>query len=130
MDAGAQAHRPARRAQPSAPSVSPAPDRGKRSASNEGGTLYTQDFDPVSDSLGLTAIFAALPLVTLFVLLGGLRMKAQWAALISLAVSMLVALDRLRHARGQTLLSAPRGRHVRPVPDHVDRHQRRSGSTT
>ena len=30
--------------------------------------MYTQDFNPVSDSLGLTAIFAALPVVTLFVL--------------------------------------------------------------
>jgi lactate permease len=54
--------------------------------------VYTQDFNPVSDSLGLTAIFAALPVLTLFVLLGGFKMKAQWAALISLAVAMLVAL--------------------------------------
>ena len=46
--------------------------------------MYTQDFNPVSDSLGLTSIFAVLPLLTLFVLLGGVRMKAQWAALISL----------------------------------------------
>jgi lactate permease len=54
--------------------------------------VYTQDFNPVSDSLGLTAIFAVLPILTLFVLLGGLKMKAQWAALISLAVAMLVAM--------------------------------------
>ena len=54
--------------------------------------MYTQDFNPVSDSLGLTAIFAALPILTLFVLLGGLKMKAQWAALISLGVAMAVAL--------------------------------------
>jgi L-lactate permease len=46
--------------------------------------VYTQDFDPVSSSLGLTAIFAALPLIALFLLLGGVRMKAQWAALIAL----------------------------------------------
>ncbi len=54
--------------------------------------MYTQDFDPVSDSLGLTSIFAALPLITLFVLLGGVKMKAQWAALISLGVAIIVAL--------------------------------------
>jgi lactate permease len=54
--------------------------------------VYTQDFDPVSSSLGLSAIFAALPLITLFVLLGGLKMKAHWAALISLAMAILVAL--------------------------------------
>ena len=35
--------------------------------------MYKQVFDPVSDSLGLSSIFAALPLITLFVLLGGLR---------------------------------------------------------
>ena len=42
--------------------------------------MYQQVYDPVSDSLGLTSIFAVLPLVVLFVLLGGVKMKAQWAA--------------------------------------------------
>ena len=54
--------------------------------------MYTQDFSPVSDSLGLTAIFAVLPLLTLFVLLGGLKVKAHWAALTSLGVAMVVAM--------------------------------------
>ena len=71
--------------------------------------MYTQDFNPVSDSLGLTAIFAALPVITLFVLLGGLRMKAQWAALISLGVAMLVALIVYGMPADQTLLSASEG---------------------
>ncbi|MBA2630617.1 MAG: L-lactate permease [Thermoleophilaceae bacterium] len=71
--------------------------------------MYTQNFDPVSDSLGLTAIFAALPVLTLFFLLGGLRMKAQWAALISLGVAMLVALIVYGMPLGQTLLSATEG---------------------
>ena len=71
--------------------------------------MYTQDFNPVSDSLGLTAIFAALPVITLFVLLGGLRMKAQWAALISLGVAMLVALIVYGMPVDQTLLSASEG---------------------
>ena len=35
--------------------------------------MYTQDFDPVSDSLGLSSIFAVLPVLALFVLLGGLQ---------------------------------------------------------
>jgi len=39
--------------------------------------MYKQVLDPVSHSLGLTSIFAVLPLLSLFVLLGGLRMKAQ-----------------------------------------------------
>src|SRR5436305_11055406 len=54
--------------------------------------MYRQVLDPVSHSLGLTSIFAVLPLVVLFVLLGVLRMKAQWASLITLVVSIVVAL--------------------------------------
>ncbi|UJA19682.1 L-lactate permease [Thermoleophilia bacterium SCSIO 60948] len=53
--------------------------------------MYQQVLDPVSDSLGLSSIFAVLPLLTLFVLLGGFRMKAQWAGLISLAVAVVIA---------------------------------------
>lgn len=71
--------------------------------------MYTQDFDPVSSSLGLTAIFAALPLITLFVLLGGLKMKAHWAALISLGVAVAVALIVYGMPFGQTALSASEG---------------------
>ena len=54
--------------------------------------MYKQVLDPLSHSLGLTAIFAVLPLVVLFVLLGGFRMKAQWASLIALGVSILIAI--------------------------------------
>jgi lactate permease len=71
--------------------------------------VYTQDFDPVSSSLGLTAIFAALPLIALFLLLGGVRMKAQWAALIALGVAMAVALIVYGMPVGQTALSATEG---------------------
>jgi len=71
--------------------------------------VYTQDFNPVSDSLALTSIFAVLPLLTLFVLLGGVKMKAQWAALISLAVAMIVALAVYGMPFGQTALSATEG---------------------
>ena len=35
--------------------------------------MYKQVFDPVGDSLGLSSIFAAIPIVVLFVLLGGSR---------------------------------------------------------
>ena len=54
--------------------------------------MYKQVLDPVSHSLGLTAIFALLPLAVLFVLLGVFRLKAQWAALIALGVSIIIAL--------------------------------------
>jgi lactate permease len=71
--------------------------------------VYTQDFNPVSDSLGLTAIFAVLPILTLFVLLGGLKMKAQWAALIALAMAMAVAMIVYGMPVDQTGLSALEG---------------------
>jgi lactate permease len=54
--------------------------------------MYRQVLDPVSHSLGLSSIFAVLPLLTLFVALGVLRMKAQWASLLSLAVALIVAI--------------------------------------
>jgi lactate permease len=71
--------------------------------------VYTQDFNPVSDSLGLTAIFAVLPILTLFVLLGGFKLKAQWAALIALGVAMAVALIVYGMPVDQTGLSALEG---------------------
>jgi lactate permease len=71
--------------------------------------VYTQNFDPVSDSLGLSSIFAVLPVLTLFILLGGLKMAAQWAALIALAVAMLVAAIAYGMPVDQTLLSASEG---------------------
>jgi lactate permease len=52
---------------------------------------YTQHFDPVGNSLFLSSLFAALPLVTLFVLLGGFRTKAHVAAGAALLVAILVA---------------------------------------
>ncbi len=71
--------------------------------------MYTQDFDPVSSSLGLSSIFAVLPVLVLFVLLGGLKVAAQWAALVALAVAMLVALIVYGMPIDHTLLSASEG---------------------
>ena len=71
--------------------------------------MYTQDFDPVSNSLGLSSIFAVLSVLTLFVLLGGLRMAAHWAALIALGVAMLVAMIVYGMPVDQTALSASQG---------------------
>ena len=54
--------------------------------------MYQQVPDPVGGSLGLSALFAVLPLVTLFVLLAGLRLRAYLATLIALAVAVTVAI--------------------------------------
>ncbi|MDQ2737992.1 MAG: hypothetical protein M3Y35_05065 [Actinomycetota bacterium] len=53
--------------------------------------MFTQNYDPIGHSLGLSTIFAVLPLLVIFLLLGVLKMRAQWAALIALAVSIIVA---------------------------------------
>src|SRR5919201_1413460 len=71
--------------------------------------MYQQDLSPVSNSLALSSIFAVLPVLTLFVLLGGLRMKAQWAALISLGVAIAVAIGIYGMPVGQTALSTSEG---------------------
>ncbi len=71
--------------------------------------MYTQNFDPVSDSLALSSIFAVLPVLALFVLLGGVKMAAQWAALIALGVAMLVAIIVYDMPVDQTALSASEG---------------------
>jgi lactate permease len=71
--------------------------------------MYTQVFDPVSDSLGLSSIFAFLPLLVLFVLIGIVRMAAQWAALIGLAVALLVAIVIYDMPVGQALDSGLEG---------------------
>ncbi len=65
--------------------------------------------DPVAHSVAVSAIFAALPILTLFVLLGIVRMKAWMAALISLAVALAVALVVYSMPLGQALLSASEG---------------------
>jgi len=71
--------------------------------------MYKQVLDPVSHSLGLTSIFAVLPLVTLFILLGVVRLKAQWAALLALVVALIVALAVYSMPVGQGLDAAAEG---------------------
>jgi lactate permease len=71
--------------------------------------MYEQILDPVGDSYALSSIFAALPILTLFVLLGVLKVRAWVAALTSLTVAMVVAIVVYSMPVGQTLLSASEG---------------------
>src|SRR5680860_1409683 len=57
----------------------------------------------MSSSLGLSAIFAALPLITLFVMLGGFRITAWISGLVSLAVAIVVAIAVWDVPVGQSL---------------------------
>ena len=68
--------------------------------------MYQQVYDPVGDSLGLTAIFAVLPLITLFVLLGGLKWSAHRSAICALAVALIVAIVVYTMPVGQAVDSA------------------------
>jgi lactate permease len=65
--------------------------------------MYKQVLDPVGDSLFLSTLVACLPIVALFVLLGGLRLAAHVAALISLGVAILIAILVYSMPVGQTL---------------------------
>jgi lactate permease len=71
--------------------------------------VYKQVLDPVSHSLGWSSIFALLPLVVLFVLLGVVQMKAQWASLITLGVAIVVAVAVYSMPVGQAGDSALEG---------------------
>jgi len=71
--------------------------------------VYVQELEPVANSLGLSALVAALPLVLVLVLLGGVRMKAHLAGLIGLAAAALVAVLAYGMPFGQTLSSAAQG---------------------
>jgi len=71
--------------------------------------MYKQVLDPVGNSLGWSSLVAVLPLVTLFVLLGGFKMKAVWASLISLAVAIIVAIAVYGMPFGQSMDAASEG---------------------
>ncbi|WP_345658330.1 L-lactate permease [Streptomyces siamensis] len=71
--------------------------------------MYVQQLEPVADSLGLSALVAALPLVIVLVLLGGVRTKAHWAGLTGLLAAFLVAWLAYGMPVGQTLSSAAQG---------------------
>jgi lactate permease len=52
---------------------------------------HQQDYSPLANSLGLSSLFAILPLLALFVLLGVLRLRAWLASLISVVVAVVLA---------------------------------------
>ncbi|SMQ16729.1 lactate permease [Streptomyces sp. Ag82_O1-12] len=71
--------------------------------------MYVQELEPVAGSLGLSALVAGLPLVTVLVLLGGVRMKAHLAGLTGLLAAVLVARLAYGMPIGQTLSSGVQG---------------------
>ncbi|SDK48434.1 lactate permease [Nocardioides sp. YR527] len=70
-------------------------------------------FEPVPDQVGgslvLSALCGALPLITMFVLLGGLKMRAWLAGLISLGVALVVAVALFEMPVDDAILSSAQG---------------------
>ena len=71
--------------------------------------MYRPVLDSIGSSLALTSLFAALPLLTLFIMLGALRLRAWVAALISLTVAVAVAVLVYSMPIGQVLLAGTEG---------------------
>ena len=71
--------------------------------------MYRPLVDPIASSLTLSALVALLPLITIFLMLGVLKTKAHYAALASLAVSLLVAVFAYHMPVHLALLSGTEG---------------------
>ena len=71
--------------------------------------MYQQILDPVAHSLAWSSLVAALPLLSLFVMLGALRVTAWVASLVSLALAVLLAILVYGMPLGQTLLAGTEG---------------------
>src|SRR6187401_1207432 len=70
---------------------------------------FQQDTQAVGDSLFLTAMCALIPLAVLFVLLGGLKVRAWISGLCSLAAAIVVAVVLFGMPVGQSISAAANG---------------------
>ena len=71
--------------------------------------MFEQEIAPLFGSLALSAIAAALPLLLLFVLLGAFKVRAPFAALAALALSIVLAVVAWRMPPVQALSAAAEG---------------------
>src|SRR3954468_7032678 len=67
--------------------------------------MWQQNYEPLSGSLGLSAVMAAVPILVLFFMLGALRRPAWMSALAALASALIVALAGYGMPIGLALLS-------------------------
>src|SRR6478609_5207335 len=54
--------------------------------------MWEHNYQPIGDSLGLSALVAVIPIVVLFVMLGALRKPAWMSALAALVSAFIIAL--------------------------------------
>ena len=71
--------------------------------------MFQQLLAPFADSLLLSALLAALPLATLFALLGVFKVKAAYAAVASLVVAFVLAVAVWRMPLGQAVSATAEG---------------------
>src|SRR3954451_13932512 len=71
--------------------------------------VYQQDPKAVGGSLGWSALVSVVPLAVVLLLLGVLRVRAQWAALAGLVAALLVAVVGFAMPVGMSLLAAAHG---------------------
>ena len=65
--------------------------------------MHEQIYEPVAGSLVLSTVVASIPILVLFVLLAGLRIAAQWASLVTLAVALVISVVVYRMPIGLAL---------------------------
>ena len=65
--------------------------------------MHQQDLTPIGDSIALSALCALLPLATLLILIGGLKWRAQSAAVAALGVGVVVAVAAFGMPVGQAI---------------------------
>ena len=68
--------------------------------------MFQQDPQAVGDSLALSALCALIPLLVLFVLLGGLKVRAWIAGLAALLTALVVAVALFSMPAGQAVSAA------------------------
>ena len=71
--------------------------------------MFQQDLDPVGGSLALSALCGAIPLAALFLLLGGLRIRAWVSGLVALGVALVVAIALFGMPVDQAFLAGTEG---------------------
>lgn len=71
--------------------------------------MFQASVDPVGGSLALSALMACLPLLTFFVILVGVKLKAHISALCALVVALLVAIFAFKMPLNLAVLSATQG---------------------
>lgn len=71
--------------------------------------MFVQQLEPVAGSLSLSALVAAVPLIVVLALLGGVRMRAHHAGPVGLVAAALVAWLAYDMPVGQTISSAFQG---------------------